>query len=53
MSRRFFAVTSMPDVLFVEDFAQATFLKAIVQRLPKDHRVQIAFQTLSRARRGW
>jgi hypothetical protein len=45
---RFCAVTSMPNVaLFVEDFAHETFLKAIVQRLHEDHRVQIAFQSYS------
>ena len=33
--------------LFVEDFAHETFLKAIVQRLADDHRVEIAFHPYS------
>jgi hypothetical protein len=33
--------------LFVEDFAHETFLKAIVQRLGEDYRINLAFQPYS------
>ena len=38
----------MPDVaLFVEDFAHEAFLRAMVQRLGEERRVEVAFRPYS------